>query len=473
MTVVLGETGSGKSTQLAKYLLDAKFGRVACVQPRKLAALSLANYVGKRVNSVGCDLWADNPRPGKLKDVIFTTGHTLLMRWAEDRSLSAFGCVIVDEAHERTLTTDLLVAVLKQTLEIRPHLRVVITSATIDPKIFIDYFRPLKATVVKVPGKIFPIQTIYDPQPFDINGDYVKRAVDKVEKIVSDKKKNVDGDILVFLATPADTERALKLMQGRQKLLGLTVLQLHGKLQPEQQQKVFQATTRTKVVLATNIAETSLTVPGVTVVVDSGIVKERQLDPRRHAGVLALARISKSSARQRMGRAGRTAPGRCFRLYRLEDHSRFEEFTQPEIKRLPLDLCLLTLFKLGMENPGKFDFLESPSFDAIHEGLSSLKLLEAIQKSDTEKDSYSLTKLGRKMSSFTMDPRLSRLLICVGEDSQHCSPEVLSNVVAICAMVSTGGNIFFRAGTDEQKEAADINKVSTLFHTRRSHIVHQ
>ncbi len=479
VTVLVAETGSGKSSQVPKYLYLDYYpeeggcrggGAVTCTQPRKVAATNLAEYVGvglgerkgKRGRRKVAARTSAAERTRVEADLVFTTDNALLQEWAADPMLSAYRCVVVDEAHERTLATDLLLSILKKTLKQRPDFRVVITSATIDPAVFSEYFRDFSTNVINVPGKLHPVRTVWSHRELNLGKNYVEEAVEKILEIFHDGDNDDGGDVLVFVATLADTERGSKLLEARCPpaiFQRLHVLSLHGRLRQHEQREVFGASPgRRKVIFSTNVAETSVTVPGVTSVVDCGMAKERQFDPRTGASVLRLTAVSKSSARQRAGRAGRTAPGRCYRLYTEGDFEGMREAVDPEIKRLPLDQCLLLLFKLGVTNPGEYEFLDPPSPQAVLQSLDSLRYLEAIEpreSNDCANEGFSLTTLGRKMSHFPIDPRLSRMLVlCL----QH-HPEAAPDVAELCALVANGGNIFFRQGTDQEKEAADARRI--------------
>ncbi len=476
VTILVAETGSGKSSQVPKYLhLDhyvAKGSSIVCTQPRKVAASNLASYVsdglgksgGKQKKLVSADFGYKGDRVGVRapSSIVFTTDNALLQEWASDNLLSKYDCVIVDEAHERTLATDLLLSILKKTLVLRP-LRIIITSATIDPDTFRDYFKSFRVNVIGVPGKLYPVALEWRShrEQMNVKEDYLPGAVKKIVDIITQPDYD-GGSVLVFVATLADTERGPRLLEERcEAAAGLfqkfQVLPLHGRLQPEEQQKVFDVAScrLPKIVFSTNVAETSVTVPGVTHVIDCGVAKERHFDPRSGASVLRLTAISKSSAKQRQGRAGRTAPGKCYRLYSEEDFETMREALEPEIQRLPLDQCLIMLFRLGVQSPLEYEFLDPPSPEAVRQSLDTLAHLEAIQPIEEKKSSYTLTWVGKKMSLFPMDPRLSRILVLALE-SDH---GVVRDAIVLCAIMSNGGNVFFRQGSDEERNAADVRRI--------------
>ena len=413
---------------------------------------SLNTTVGSKV---GYDLGI-NKKISEKTEIVFKTDHSLVMEWTEDPLLSKYHCVIVDEAHERSLSTDVLLSILKMTLRDprrKVPLKIVITSATIDPTAFCNFYQDFSVKLLEVKGKIHPIELFWGDTALQVNTDYVIKSVDKVEELL--KKNNADfGTILSFLATPADTARAVELLTRRMDQDDYDILQLHGRLPIEEQEKVFLPINKRRVVFATNAAETSITIPEVTVVVDAGIAKERDYDAARNISILKLREINQSSARQRMGRAGRTRPGQCYRLYTKKDHQSFSASMVPEIKRVPLDQCLLQLISMGITNPKSFEFVESPAKIAIEKGIDSLQYLDAI-KSDGN-DNLQLTKTGTKMSKFSMDPRLSKMIVLAINEGKL---QYLKDIITICAVASNGGNVFYRQGTFAEKQEADMTKL--------------
>jgi HrpA-like RNA helicase len=283
---------NSRFTAVSRYLLtDETRGMIACTQPRKVAATGLADFVSKSVGSkvggvVGYDFgFRKKTTPGQTK-ITFMTNHSMMLSWQKDPELSEFSCIVVDEAHERSLDIDLLLSILKTTLEKRPDFRIVVTSATIDPSAFAKFYSKFSVKILDIPGKIYPIETIWDGAPLDLTGDYVSRSVEKIVQILSGERPEEKKGILAFLATPADTERAQRMLQRLYPRMEDTeVLQFHGKLALEDQQKVLKPMDehkRYRVIFATNSAETSVTIPDITIVVDSGIAKHRQFDPKRN-----------------------------------------------------------------------------------------------------------------------------------------------------------------------------------------------
>ena len=335
VTVLVGETGSGKSTQVVQYLYEAgvaQCGFIVCTQPRKVAAITLAKHVSKEMQvklgeELGYRVGMSEICSRKTK-AFFMTDHILLNECIADRKLSMYSCVVIDEAHERSINTDMLLAFLKQCLPTRRDLKVVIMSATIEPKLFVNYFEDASGTqqitrvsTIMVSGRTFPVEVEYDPLhskvPLSSDNKYVLDAVDIAKRIHTNEPP---GDILVFLTCAPEIERACRAMDC---LRGeATILPLHGKLPPDEQQRVFEDYgNKRKIIFATNVAETSVTIPGVKYVVDTGLAKEMHFEPQKNMDSLEVRLISKSSAEQRKGRAGRMSAGKCYRLYTEEDYA--------------------------------------------------------------------------------------------------------------------------------------------------------
>jgi ATP-dependent RNA helicase DHX8/PRP22 len=447
--IILGETGSGKSTQVAQYLYDSGFaetGVIVCTQPRKVAAFSLEKYVSEEMKGSGhvvkCLVGA---RAGKIKKdskILFTTDYSFLMECIKDQDLKRFSCVIVDEAHERNINTDLLLGIIKKALPRRPDLRVIVTSATIDPELFIKYFG--NCPVVRVSGKTFPVDVVWNTKQVS-SSDYVLEAVEKVVEI---HKTEGVGDVLVFLTCQAEIEQACTKIRNRIKTDDIICLPLHGKLQQEEQQKVFKPTPvgKRKIVFSTNCAETSLTIAGIKFVIDAGRAKEMKYDQKRNLNSLEVSIISQSSADQRKGRAGRTESGICFRLYTEEDFQAMEKSSKPEILRVNLGQALLKLMELGIRNPEDFDFVESPPIESIKTAVMELGDLGATCDG-------LLTELGKKMAKIPVDPGLSKFMF------EGFEQGVGYEALVLIAVATVNGNVFFRMGTEDEKKAADMKKV--------------
>ena len=448
--VILGETGSGKSTQMTQYLYEAGFaekGLIVCTQPRKVAATTLASHVAREMGNtvgkvVGCRVGGNVQASKEMTGIVYVTDHILLNECLKDPKLSKYSCIIIDEAHERSLYSDLLLGMIKKSLIQRPELRVVITSATIDPAIFVAYFD--QCPVLKVSGRMFPVDVIWKDGPSSNVENYLQEAVKTAREI---HRKEDPGDILVFLTSPAETERACEMLRKVERDANLVCLPLHGKLRQEEQKKVFEEDgDKRKVVFATNCAETSITIPGIKYVVDTGMVKEMKFEPKRNKSSLEVTTINKSSAEQRKGRAGRIQAGKCFRLYSQEEYEAMEDQSKPEILRVHLGQAVLKLMELGIENVRDFDFVESPPFDSITLALELLNSLGAITNGR-------LTQLGGKIARVPLEPRLAKVLF------EGIDKGVGADALALVAIATAGGSVFFRMGSGEEKQAADCRKV--------------
>ncbi|XP_069135527.1 uncharacterized protein [Argopecten irradians] len=451
VSIIIGETGSGKSTQMAQYLYQsghATTGLIACTQPRKIAAVSVATHVASEMGTevgdvIGYKVGIQEKKTPDTK-VLFMTDHVLLKECLRDRSLSSFSCIIIDEAHERSIYTDLLLGMIKSCLDVRTDLRVVITSATIDPEVFVKYFG--HCPVLQVSGRMFPVEIIWK----EVNSDqesfsnYIEECV---QKAIDVHYNQTDGDILVFVTSPNETElccdKFINYTKGRNQ--NYVCMQLHGKLQADEQRKVFDSIIgKRKIVFATNSAETSVTIPGIRYVIDTGLVKEMSYDPKRKMNTLAVTTVTKSSADQRKGRAGRLGPGVCFRLYTNEEYDKMKTNMVPEILRVNLGQAMLKLFELDID-PLEFDFVMAPSKENMESAVSELEKLEAISE-------RKITDLGKWISKLPFDPKFGvfvydTLAIDVG----------LEGIVVAAAC--SGGPVFYRAGTTDEKEQADRKKV--------------
>jgi len=451
VSIILGETGSGKSTQILQYLHNAGIdanGIIVCTQPRKVAATSLARRVSQEM---GCDVGqlvgyqvGMQSRRSRATKLLYVTDHMLLNDCLKDSQFTKYSCIVIDEAHERTIFTDILLGFIKRALPDRSDLHIVIMSATINPYIFQSYFAKdgdSKPPVLQVSGRAFPVDVFYETA----SDDYVKAAVQKASQV---HKTEPPGDVLVFLTSQIETERARKgIMSQSGGSSDITAMELHGKLQPDDQQKVFNATPvgSRKIVFATNTAETSITIPGIKYVIDSGKVNEASYDPSKNMSTLAVQWVTKSSAEQRKGRAGRTDCGKCFRLYSKEEFDQWRPDSVPEILRVHLGQAFLKLMALGIKDPQKFDFVESPSRDAISSALAVLRQLGAY-------DDNGLTDVGRKLVKLPIDPTLGKVILRGIEEDIHLEGVLMATVMAV------GGNMFYRAGTEEEKQQADRKK---------------
>ena len=395
--VFVGETGSGKTTQIPQFLLfddmPHLYGRkqIACTQPRRVAAMSVAKRVADEMDvqlgeEVGYNIrFEDHTGPKTM--LKYMTDGMLLREAMNDHNLERYSCIILDEAHERTLDTDILMGLLKEVATRRPQLKVIIMSATLDAQKFQHYFTG--APLLAVPGRTHPVEIFYTPEP---ERDYVEAALRTVLQIHATEK---EGDILLFLTGEEEIEdacRKIKLEADellRERDCGpLSVYPLYGTLPPSQQQRIFDpappprrpgGTPGRKVVVSTNIAETSLTIDGIVYVVDPGFSKQKIYNPRIRVESLLVAPISKASAQQRAGRAGRTRPGKCFRLY-TEGAFKKEliEQTHPEVLKSNLASTVLELKKLGIDDLVHFDFMDPPAPETMMRALEELNYLACL-----------------------------------------------------------------------------------------------
>ncbi|KAK0626926.1 pre-mRNA splicing factor ATP-dependent RNA helicase PRP43 [Immersiella caudata] len=434
--VFVGETGSGKTTQIPQYVLydelphlDGKL--IACTQPRRVAAMSVAQRVADELDvklgeEVGYSIRFEN-KTGPKTLLKYMTDGQLLRESMHDHDMSRYSCIILDEAHERTLATDILMALLKQIASRRKDLKIIVMSATLDAQKFQTYF--YNAPLLAVPGRTYPVEIFYTPEP---ERDYVEAAVRTVLQIHATEP---EGDILLFLTGEEEIEDACRRISLevddmiRESDAGpMKVYPLYGTLPPAQQQRIFDKAPGPlrqggrpgrKCVVATNIAETSLTIDGIVYVVDPGFSKQKIYNPRSRVESLLVSPISKASAQQRAGRAGRTRPGKCFRLYTEKAFKKeLIEQTYPEILRSNLANTVLELKKLGVEDLVHFDLMDPPAPETMMRALEELNYLACLD------DDGELTKLGSLASEFPLDPALAVMLISSPEF--YCSNEILS-----------------------------------------------
>lgn len=411
--VVTGETGSGKSTQIPKMCLEAGRGEsrlIGCTQPRRIAAITLANRVAEEMGTLGPRLVGYKirfqDRTARSTRIKFMTDGILLAEAQKDRLFRAYDTIIVDEAHERTLNIDFLLGLIKKILPRRPDLKVIVTSATIDPEKFSEGFG--NAPIIEVSGRTYPVDTWYRvPELPDNEGgepSYADQAVQAVEELKSRMDMGSRGDILVFMPTETDIRETVQRLEER-RYLNTLVLPLFGRLAASDQQKVFRLTSEDRIIVATNVAETSITIPRIKYVVDTGLARISQYNARSRTQGLPVVPISQASADQRKGRCGRVASGVCIRLYSNEDYLSRPLFTPPEIQRSNLAEVILRMLYLRLGNIQEFPFLDPPSPAAVKDGYAVLKELGAVD------EHRRLTGLGNMMARLPLDPRLSRMLL--------------------------------------------------------------
>jgi ATP-dependent helicase HrpA len=430
VVVVAGETGSGKSTQLPKICLQlgrGVHGMIGHTQPRRVAARSVAERVAEELGSeVGAAVGYTvrfTDRVGDTTLVRVMTDGILLAEIQRDRLLSRYDTIIVDEAHERSLNVDFLLGYLTQLLPSRPDLKVVITSATIDTARFADHFGG--APVVEVSGRSFPVDVRYRPfgDAADDDRDQTQAVCDAVDELCTEGP----GDILVFLSGEReihDAADALRRLERR----GVELLPLYARLSAAEQHRIFQSHPGRRVVLATNVAETSITVPGVRFVVDAGTARISRYSHRLKVQRLPIEAISQASARQRAGRCGRVAPGTCIRLYPEDDFDARPEFTEPEILRTNLAAVILQMTALGLGDVAAFPFVEPPDARAVADGVAVLEELGALDRRERG-ERRRLTPLGRRLAQLPVDPRLGRMVI--EAESLGCAREVMVIAAAL------------------------------------------
>ncbi|WCJ43640.1 RNA helicase family protein [Euphorbia peplus] len=454
--VIVGETGSGKTTQIPQYLHEAgytKRGKIGCTQPRRVAAMSVAARVSQEMgvklgHEVGYSIRFEDCTSDKTILKYMTDGM-LLREFLGEPDLSSYSVVMVDEAHERTLSTDILFGLVKDIARFRPDLKLLISSATLDAAKFSDYFD--SAPIFKIPGRRFPVDIHYTKAP---EADYLDASIVTALQI---HVQEPPGDILVFFTGQEEIETAEEILKHKTRGLGTKIAELiicpiYANLPTELQSKIFEPTPEgaRKVILATNIAETSLTIDGIKYVIDPGFCKMKSYNPRTGMESLLVTPISKASAMQRAGRSGRTGPGKCYRLYTAYNYNHdLDENTVPEIQRTNLANVVLSLKSLGIHDLLNFDFMDPPPSEALLKALELLFALSALNKHGE------LTKVGRRMAEFPLDPMLSKMI--VASDKYKCSDEIIS----IAAMLSIGNSIFYRP-KDKQVHA---DNARLNFHT--------
>jgi ATP-dependent helicase HrpA len=446
MLVVSGETGSGKTTQLPKMLLQAGYGicgRIACTQPRRVAALSVSRRVAEELGvtwgrEVGAKIrFTDKTNAETL--IKFATDGMLLSEVQADPLMSEYDAVIVDEAHERSLNIDFLLGYLNRLRERRPDLKIVITSATIDTSAFSKAFGD--APVFEVTGRSYPVEVVYRPvdeNAEDNGGDtYIDAAVKAVNEVCSDRRQ---GDVLVFLPGERDIREAINQLSDM-RLGGVELLPLFGRLTSDEQQRIFAPSQRRKIIVATNIAETSITVPGIRYVVDAGLARLSRYNQQTRTQRLPVEPVSQSSADQRKGRSGRVAEGICIRLYSEQDYLSRPKYTEPEIRRANLAAVILRMKAFRLGDVETFPFIDPPQERAIRAGYELLQELGALD------EEHNLTKLGQRLARLPVDPTVGRMLL--EAVNEGCLREVL--VIASGLSVQDP-----RERPSEAQEAADL-----------------
>ncbi|HET9871241.1 MAG TPA: ATP-dependent RNA helicase HrpA [Propionibacteriaceae bacterium] len=447
VVIVAGETGSGKTTQLPKICLELGRQSIGHTQPRRIAARSVAERIAEELNSPLGDLVGYQVRftrkASRATRLKVMTDGVLLAEIGHDRDLRRYDTIIIDEAHERSLNIDFLLSYLKQLLGRRPDLKVVVTSATIDTDRFSAHFAGadgVGAPIITVSGRTYPVEVRYRPTPAEAESD----QVDGICAAVRELGGLGDGDILVFLSGEREIRDAAEAIEGM-RLRFTEVLPLYARLSSAEQHRVFAAHTGRRVVLATNVAETSLTVPGIRYVIDTGTARMSRYSARTKVQRLPIEPISRASANQRAGRCGRVAPGVCIRLYSEEDYLGRPEFTEPEILRTNLASVILQMTAADLGEIASFPFVEPPDNAQITDGLRLLDELGALSGRGS-RGRPRLTGVGRRLAAIPLDPRMGRMLLA-GE-RQGCLSEMLVIVSGLSIQDP-------RERPAERREAAD------------------
>jgi len=409
VVIVSGATGSGKSTQLPKICLEAGYGVCGLIghtQPRRIAAQSLATRLAAEIGTSVGDLvgyqvrFVDRSSPRTL--VKLMTDGVLLRELERDPLLERYDALIIDEAHERSLNVDFLLGVCRRLVDRRPELRVLITSATIETQRFAEFFRG--APVIDIEGQTYPVEVRYRAPGDDDDAPTLPEAIATAVEEVQTDPAYPPGDVLVFLAGEKQIRETHEHLQRVSKG-SVEVLPLYARLSVHEQERIFAPHPRSRVILATNVAETSLTIPGVRAVIDSGLVRTSRYSPRAKIQRLPIEPVSRASANQRKGRCGREAPGLCLRLYSEADFESRPEFTEPEIRRTNLASLILQMAALGLGAAEHFEFIDPPDHRLLNDGYRLLQELRAVD------DKRAVTRLGRQMAALPCDPRVARTLI--------------------------------------------------------------
>ena len=443
---IQGETGSGKTTQIPQYLNENNYTsnnkKIAITQPRRVACLSVASRVAYEMNcklghEVGyCIRFEENT--SKQTKIKFMTEGILLQEFLTDPLLSNYSVIIIDEAHERTIYTDILLSLLKSIILSNKTLKLIISSATLTNKSLFEFFSDFDPPFLNIPGRRFPVDIYYSKEP---EADYIEASV--ITALQIHITQPLPGDILIFLTGEEEITLAKEMLYNRTKGLqdkipNYIILQLFSNLPSEEQIKIFMNyPNQRKIILSTNIAETSLTIDGIVYVIDCGFSKQICFNPRNGLETLAIAPISKNSAIQRAGRAGRNQPGKCFRLYTAYSYkNELEDETIPEILRTNLITIVLLLKSIGIDDLLNFDYIDIPPKEILIRALEQLYALGALNEEGI------LTEIGKNMSLFPMNPCLSKIIITSVE--YKC----LDQIITIVSMLTLGNNVFYKDKDD-------------------------
>jgi ATP-dependent helicase HrpA len=437
VVIISGDTGSGKTTQLPKMCFEAGRGRkkmIGCTQPRRIAAITIADRVthelGKEYGYLVGHKIRFQDKTTKSTKIKFMTDGILLAETRSDHGLHAYDTLIIDEAHERSLNIDFLLGYAKQLLKKRKNLKVIITSATIDTEKFAAHFD--KAPIIEVSGRTYPVETHYRSAEKNTEEKESNSYIDlAVQEVLHLRRKKETGDILIFMPTERDINETVELLNQELNPVvptkkrittkqNIPILPLFGRLRAADQKKVFRNYKGQKIVVATNIAETSVTVPGIRYVIDTGLARVSTYNVRARTTSMPVSPVSKASCDQRKGRCGRLGPGTCIRLYSQEDFNNRHEYTMPEIKRSNLAEVILRMIDLKLGDPTSFPFIDPPASRAIRDGYDLLNELGAI---DSKGKKLKLSANGKIMAMLPLDPRISRMIIEARE--HNCLREII------------------------------------------------
>jgi len=469
--LIEGETGSGKTTQIPQFLYENGYcnnnKKICITQPRRVAAMSVASRVAYEMgvkcgHEVGYSIRFEE-NITKTTKIIYMTDGIFLRYLLSDNLLTDFSVIIIDEAHERSIYTDIIFGIIKELVQKRKDLKIIISSATLSTTKFQNYF--FGAPITHVPGRRYPVDIYYTKSP---EPDYIEAAVitalqihiSQAEELFDEN--NLGGDILIFLTGQEEIELAKKMINNqvkklRGKIPNCVVLPIYAALPSEEQAKIFLPVSKgeRKIILATNIAETSITINGIAYVIDSGFCKQMCYDPRTGLETLAITPISKANAKQRAGRAGRVRPGKCFRLYTSSSYeNELEEDNVPEIQRNNLISMILLMKSLGINNLLDFDFMDQPPHEILIKALEQLYALGALNSEGV------LTQSGLKMIKLPIDPSLTKCILA------SLKYKCFNQVLTIVSMLSIGASVYYDSNDDKNNS----NKAHSMFeHSEGDH----
>ena len=455
MIVVQSPTGSGKTTQLPVILHEAGYsnsGIIAVTQPRRIAALSVSEFIAKQLGTtypglVGYKMRFEDKTDSSTKIKIMTDG-ILLQEMKLDPWMSKYSVVMVDEAHERSLNIDFVLGLLKRVLQARPEFKVIVSSATMNAEAFSSYFG--NCPIVNIDTITYPVSVIYDPPAISASTTSPAASDALLAKIETTVQRvignHVSGDILIFLPGEKIIKDCMQKLYKSSISRKIHIIPLYGRLAKEEQERVFDSAPfgKKKVIISTNIAETSVTIPGITVVIDSGLAKLNYYSPRTFTSSLIETPVSKASCNQRKGRAGRTQEGTCYRLYPRKDYETRQMYTLEEIFRTDLSEVVLRMSELGITDFEEFDFISPPGKEGIIGAIETLNLLKALNKDNT------LSEIGKLMVQFPLMPRLSKIIV----EAILNYPQVLEETIIAAAFLSAQSPFILPPGEEMEARIA-------------------